>query len=129
MEKLKNEKPSVKGVRHFLVQIILLVKQDTPWLNLYVVLCNYSITRRKAVSMAEAEGGSVYFKRTKDSLKNKISCGLNITSSRVLLYFVSAELREIFSKSLPVILPGFVGGRWISEGLGTGRLLARVNYD
>ena len=30
MEKLKNEKPSVKGVRHFLVQIILLVKQDTP---------------------------------------------------------------------------------------------------
>ena len=96
MEKLKNEKPSVKGVGHFLVQIILLVKQDTPWLNLYVVLCNYSITRRKAVSMAEAEGGSVYFKRTKDSLKNKISWGLNITSSRVLLYFVSAELREIF---------------------------------
>ena len=55
-----------------------------------------AFTRRKAVSMAEAEGGSVYFKRTKDSLKNKISWGLNITSSRVLLYFVSAELREIF---------------------------------
>ena len=49
--------------------------------------------------MAEAEGGSVYFKRTKDSLKNKISWGLNITSSRVLLYFVSAELREISSNS------------------------------